>query len=152
MKEASIFFAKILVYEALIMKKDIPIKKVHNIIFAVIPQKEDSEDSIWEVYLINLQEEPITNAIVNSKGFGTLNGKEVKTATLRHYFERIPPLSYQLVEPVQPEVLNLHNQYWLSFTQENYLYDKKYTFVQGSIEQANFTDIPLINRKGVMIG
>ncbi|MCI4669423.1 MAG: hypothetical protein MRZ79_14915 [Bacteroidia bacterium] len=134
------------------MKKDIPLRKVHDIIFAVIPRKIKEENSFWDVYLINLQDEPINNAIVSSKGFGLLDGKEVETSTLRHFFEHISPVSYQLIEPIQAEVTNIHNQYWLSFTQENYLYDKKYTFVQGSIEGANLTDIPLIGKKGVMIG
>lgn len=134
------------------MKKDIPLRKVEDIIFAVIPRSVQEEASFWDVYLINLQDEPINNAIVSSKGFGKLEGKQVETSTLRHFFEQIPPVSYQLIEPIQPQVTHIHNQYWLSFRQENYLYDKKYTFVQGSIEEANLTDIPLIGRKGVMIG
>ena len=32
------------------------------------------------------------------------------------------------------------------------LYDRKYIFVAGSIEEDNFTTIPLMNKKGVMIG
>ncbi len=134
------------------MKKDIPIRKVEDIIFAIIPRSGRADDEVWEVYLINLQNQPISNAIVSTKGYGKKNGKDVKTTTLRYFFEHIPPISYQLVEPVQAEVINLHNQYWLSFTQEDYLYDKRYTFVQGSIGEENFTDIPLIGRKGVMIG
>jgi hypothetical protein len=31
------------------------------------------------------------------------------------------------------------------------MYDKKYVFVKGSISEENFTDIPFIDRKGVMI-
>lgn len=132
------------------MKKDIPLRKVEDIIFAVIPRLE--EDGFWDVYVINLQTEALTNALVNSKGYGLLDGKQVETSSLRHYFEEIGPLSYHLIEPVQPKVAQIHNQYWLSFTQENYLYDKKYTFVQGSIDEENLTEIPLIGRKGVMIG
>ncbi|MEO0898276.1 MAG: hypothetical protein AAFY71_17825 [Bacteroidota bacterium] len=133
------------------MKKDIPLRKVEDIILAVVPRNDQEEDSMWDVYLINLQNEPIQNALISSKGYGQIDGEEVKTSTLRHYFETIEASSFELIEPIQGKVTNLHNQYWLSYKQQDYLFDKKYTFVQGSIDEGNLTDIPLIGKKGVMI-
>jgi len=39
----------------------------------------------------------------------------------------------------------------VSFTFDDYMYDKKYVFVKGSITKDNFTKIPMLDRKGVMI-
>ena len=52
---------------------------------------------------------------------------------------------------VQKEVLAIANEYWVSFSFNDYLYDKKYVFVPGSLDEMNFTEIPFLNRKGVMI-
>jgi hypothetical protein len=56
-----------------------------------------------------------------------------------------------LIEPIQTKLFDLTNEYWISFVQNDYMYDKKYVFVRGSISEENFTTIPFINRKGVMI-
>ena len=55
------------------------------------------------------------------------------------------------IEPIQVKLFGLTNEYWVSFTHDEYMYDKKYIFVNGSIVEENFTRIPFINRQGVMI-
>lgn len=45
----------------------------------------------------------------------------------------------------------LSNQNWVRFYIDKVLYDKKYVFVPGSVEDANFITLPLIGSKGVMI-
>ncbi|MEO1806001.1 MAG: hypothetical protein AAFU33_14370 [Bacteroidota bacterium] len=137
------------------MIKDILIKKVQDVVLAVLPQIQDPESTIWEVYLINLQQDALVNVLVSSRGFRIEDGQETKTSVLRHYFEEIGPVSYQMIEHIQAEVFSLHNEYWVTFNQkepDDYLFDKKFTFVAESIHEDNFTDIPLIGRKGVMIG
>jgi hypothetical protein len=134
------------------MIKDIPIREVEDVAMAILPQLIDAEALTWEVYLINLKDEPIANVLVSSKGYGSLKGESVRTSTLRHFFERIAPLSYQKVEHIQTKVFPLNNEYFVSFTHDNFLFDKKYTFLSGSIDEENFTSIPLLNRQGVMIG
>ena len=137
------------------MIKDIEIRIVEDLVMAVIPQAHSPESDVWEVFLINLQQHVLTDVLVSSKGFGTIDGDERQTSELRHYFEQLKPMSYQMIEHIQAEVFSLNNQYWVTFksdSQKGYLFDKKYTFVQGSIDESNFTDIPLIGRKGVMIG
>ena len=49
------------------------------------------------------------------------------------------------------DVFALSNQYWLSFYIGEKLLDKKYIFLAGSIEEDNFTTIPLMEKRGVMI-
>jgi hypothetical protein len=80
-----------------------------------------------------------------------LNGDIVKTSVLRHFFEEIQPFSALMIEPIQTKLFDITNEYWVSFTLDNYMYDKKYVFVQGSISRENFTTIPFLGKKGVMI-
>ena len=135
-----------------IMMKDIPNLKVEDIAIAVVPRDADIlEEELWDTYLINLKEEPITNVLINSRGYGEIEGEKMRTTTLRHFFEEVGPLEVVQIEPIQVKLFGLTNEYWVSFVLEEHMYDKKYVFVTGSITQDHFTTIPFINRKGVMI-
>ncbi|MCW5922170.1 MAG: hypothetical protein KIS77_07505 [Saprospiraceae bacterium] len=135
------------------MIKDIPILKVENLAVAVVPRMEHEEDheEFWDTWLINLKDEPIRSVLVNSRGYGIIDGEERQTTTLRYFWDEIGPQEAVKIEPVQKDVLGIANEYWVSFSLNDYLYDKKYVFVAGSLDQMNFTEIPLLHRKGVMI-
>lgn len=134
------------------MKKDIPNYKVEELAIAIVPRNNaSSEDEMWDTYIINFRGEPIKSVLINSKGYGKLNGEKMKTTTLRHFFEEIGPSCCVKIEPIQTKLFALTNEYWISFVYNDYMYDKKYVFVQGSIAESNFTMIPYINRLGVMI-
>jgi len=134
------------------MKKDIPQYKVEDVAIAIVPREEDTkEEELWDTYLVNLKDEPITSVLVNSKGYGNYDGEKVRTTVLRHFFEEIGPLTCVQIEPIQTKLFGLTNEYWVSFVQDEYMYDKKYVFVKGSINEMNFTKIPFIGKKGVMI-
>lgn len=133
------------------MKADIPIREVENIAVAIIPQLTDPEAPLWEVYLINLKGDPIQNVLVSSRGYGKKDGEEIETSVLRHFVENINPLSYHKIEQISTELFDIHNEYWVSFTYNDFLYDKKYTFGRGSISTDNFTTVPFINRNGVLV-
>lgn len=134
------------------MKKDIPELKVEDLAIVIAPRSaEAAHEELWETYLLNLKEDAIQNVMVSSWGYGEVNGREKKTTTLRHFFERVEPLSLVPIEPILTEAFALTNEFWLSFTFEGQMYDKRYVFVVGSMEPINFTLIPFLNRKGVMI-
>jgi hypothetical protein len=135
------------------MKKDIPILKVEDLAVAIVPRLEYEEDyeEFWDTWLINLKNEPIRSVLVNSRGYGILDGEERRTSTLRFFWDEIGAMEAVKIEPVQKAVFELASEYWVSFSFKNYLYDKKYVFVAGSLDAMNFTEIPLLNRKGVMI-
>lgn len=134
------------------MKSDIKNLKVQDIAIAIVPRMEvNEEEALWDSYILNLKEEPITNVLINSRGYGEINGEKVKTTILRHFFEEIGPLQVVKIEPIQTKLFNLTNEYWVSFVHQEYMYDKKYVFVTGSITEDNFTTIPFIDMKGVMI-
>ena len=135
------------------MKKDIPIRKVEDVLIAIMPPTEEAPpDALWEVFILNLKDEPIRNVLISSKGYGEVEGETVKTSILRHFFEEIGPRTGQRVEHIQPRVFSLNNEYWVSFSYDDFLFDQKYTFVSGSIDESYFTLVPLLNRRGVMIG
>lgn len=130
------------------MKKDIEIKKVTDVAIAIIP----SDDEFWEIYLINLKMQPLTNLLINTTGYGKIDNNLVKTNTLRHFFEEIPANCSIKIEPLQNDMIELTNQIWISFQlDDDYLFDKKYVFVKGSLNKMNFTNIPFLGVKGVMI-
>lgn len=134
------------------MKKDIPLYKVTELAIAIVPRyNELGEEELWDTYILNFKKAPIKSVLINSRGYGNINGEKMKTTILRHFFEEIGPETYVQVEPIQTKLFGLTNEYWVSFVFDEYMYDKKYVFVQGSINASNFTTIPYINRKGVMI-
>ncbi|MEZ5044264.1 MAG: hypothetical protein R2828_30510 [Saprospiraceae bacterium] len=132
------------------MKKDIPIKKVEDVALAIVP-REEVEEALWDTYIVNLKTSAIKSVLISSKGYGEVDGEALRTTTLRHFFEEINGVSAVQVEPIQSKLFHLTHEYWISFMQEGYMYDKKYIFVKGSIDEAHFTTVPLINKRGVMI-
>lgn len=131
------------------MLKDINREEIEDIAIAVVPSEEDN--TVWEVYMINLKEEGLENVIVASKGYGIYKGEEVKTSVLRHYLGSFEPLDIRMIEPIQKEVFGLNNEYWVSFYIGQNIFDKKFIFLPESITEDNFIRIPFIDRQGVMI-
>jgi hypothetical protein len=131
------------------MIKDIPNLKVENLIVAICPDSEDP--SFWQVHLINLYEDPIENIIISSRGYGIRDENKVETNTLRYYLQSLSSLQFEKIELLSSEVLDITNEYWISFQLKGIMYDKKYRFVPGAIEVQNFTPIPFLNQSGVMI-
>jgi hypothetical protein len=134
------------------MKKDILLPVVEGISIAVVLESEDPVSRHWNVYLVNHRTEKIENVLVSSKGYGTKDGKEVKTSTLRHSMGSLEGQSFSTIEAIDEQVFGLTNEYWLSFYIGGQLYDKKFIFLPESIIDSNLIRIPLVNKPGVMIG
>ena len=133
------------------MKKDIPVKKVQDVAIAMVPRDNIVDGELWNVFIINLKDKPIKNVLIKSQGYGTINEESIKTSVLRHFFENIDPYTAVLIEPIQSKLFEITNEYVITFQFEDYMYDKKYVFVKGSIDPMNFTTIPFIEENGVMI-
>lgn len=133
------------------MKTDIPENPVKDIAIAVVLEEESVTSKFWNVYLINLQDKPIETTLVSSKGYGLYHGEEVRTSTFRHSLGNVPAGAYVLIEAISEEVFALNNEFWLSYFQNDAMYDKKFIFLTESITESNFTRIPLVNKPGVMI-
>ncbi|PKP46182.1 MAG: hypothetical protein CVT95_07365 [Bacteroidetes bacterium HGW-Bacteroidetes-12] len=135
------------------MIKDIQPEPVKNVAIAVVEEFNELNQPNWNVYIVNLKEITLENVLISSKGYLKLDdGSEKKTSLLRHSLGNIAPKSFVKIEPIIEEVFGLHNEYWLSYFSNNQLLDKKYIFLAETIKKENFTTIPLLNKKGVMIG
>ncbi|SES25243.1 hypothetical protein [Pedobacter rhizosphaerae] len=133
------------------MKADLPENLVEDIAMAVVLMGETPEVKNWTVYLVNLKDQPITNVLISSKGYGEKDGKPVKTSVLRHFIGDMEAHTFAGVEAIDPEVFGLTNEYWLSYYIGSTIYDKKFIFLPESIIDSNLIKIPLVNRPGVMI-
>jgi hypothetical protein len=134
------------------MKKDIPIKVVEDIAVAVVLENETPEAKTWNVYLINLKNQPIETVLITSKGYGLKDGEDVKTSILRHSIGDLGSKDYAKIEAIDEQVFGLTNEYWLSYYIDGHLYDKKFIFLPESIVESNLIRIPVVNKPGVMIG
>jgi hypothetical protein len=124
---------------------------VEGVAMAVVREADEEGAPAWYVYLINRKDVALTNVMVTSEGYGIVNEENVKTSALRHYIETLEPMGYARIERIMEDVFALNNQYWLSFYIERTIFDKRYIFVPESISEENFTDVPLLGKKGVMI-
>lgn len=127
------------------MKKDIQFYPVKGVNLAVA-----RKGTQWDVYLINRNGQKLENVMVTSKGYGEKNGEKQTTSVLRHMFPLIDKGNAVLVEPIDPGVFHLNNEYWVSYFVGSQLYDKKYIFVPDSILEDNLTFIEEIGLEGVL--
>ena len=87
---------------------------------------------------------------VVSKGYGEKEGEQQKTSTLRHFLETVSAHTSALIEPIEPSVFHLNNEYWVSYFIGDKIYDKRFVFVPDSIGEANLTFIKEIGKEGVL--
>jgi hypothetical protein len=133
------------------MRKDIHPPKVEGVAMAVVREKDEDAEDAWFVYLINQNAHALENVLVSSRGYGEIEGESRRTSELRHHLEHLGPRSWARIERIVDEVLVLSNQYWLSYYVGQRLYDRKYIFLAGSIEEHHCTTIPLMGTRGVLI-
>src|SRR5690554_6980057 len=95
----------------------------------------------------------LENVLVTSKGYATVAKTEKKliTNTLRRSMGNIEPNSVEQIEPIMEDVMGLNNEYWVSFWIGSTMYDKKYIFLSETIKEENFVNVPIINKKGVLV-
>ena len=133
------------------MIRDIHAPKVEGVAMAVVPEQDETGEDAWYVYLINEQEIALENVLVSSRGYGSIEGEKRNTSEMRHFIEVLGPRSWAKIERIIEDVFPLNNQYWLSYYIGKDLHDKKYIFLPESIQEENFTTLPLMNKRGVMI-
>lgn len=132
------------------MIKDIKIPEVKNVTLAVARKKSPGESDEWKVYIINNNDFPLENTLVASKGYGEHNGEKQTTSTLRHFLETVHPNAAVLIEPIDPAVFHLTNEYWVSYYIGNQIFDKKFVFVPDTICEENISFIKELEMEGVL--
>lgn len=134
------------------MRKDIHAPKVEGVAMAVVREADADGEEGWFVYLINQRDVALENVLVSSRGYGELEGEARRTSEMRHFLDRLGPRSWARIERIVEDVFGLSNQYWLSFYIGREIHDRKYIFLPDSIQEDHFTDLPLMDRRGVLIG
>jgi hypothetical protein len=135
------------------MLKDMEQLKMQGFSVAMIPGESapDAEPQTWGCYLINEQPAAVTDVLITTRGYGHIKGEPLQSSTLRYFFPRIDGEMAVKLEIIPAELLSLNNEFWVSFTREGFMYDKKFLFVEGSLHLERLTPLPVIGRKGVMI-
>jgi len=133
------------------MISDIARPEVEGIGMAVIKELNEDLQEEWAVYLINMKPVKIDLVLVSSRGYGTRKKEEVKTSELRHFLDELPANSFRKVELIPEDLHGISNQYWVSFRENEVLFDKKYVFLAESIREENMTLVPVIGKRGVLI-
>lgn len=132
------------------MIKDIKIPEVQHVTIAVARIKNIGESDEWKVYLLNHNEVPIENTLVASKGYGEKDGQKQETSILRHFLETIPAHGTALIEPIDPAVFHLNNEYWVSYYIGTQIFDKRFVFVPDTICEANLSFVKELNTDAVV--
>jgi hypothetical protein len=132
------------------MMKDIEVPEVKNVTLAVTRKKSIGESEEWKVYLINNNDFPLENILVASKGYGEKDGEKQNTSVLRHFLETVPPHSSALIEPIDPAVFHLNNEYWVSYYIGKQIFDKRFVFVPDTIREENISFIKELEMEGVL--
>ena len=130
------------------MKKDIDFSPVTGVEL-VITRSEKSGEAQWDVYLINKNLIELETVMITSKGYGSINGEEKETSILRHMIGKVEEQSFARIEPIQPELFQLNNEYWVSYYILDKIFDKKFVFVPDSIQQENLQYMPELDLMGV---
>ncbi len=131
------------------MLKDINFPEIKGVTLAVAYALVEGEDQ-WVVHLINENKVDIQNVLVVSKGYGKVKKEQVKTSTLRRFFESIPAGTTQQIEPVPKELIGLANEYWVSFYIKEKVFDKKFVFTAGALTTEYLVNLPVLNQKGIL--
>ena len=132
------------------MIKDIQIPEVKNVTLAVARTKNIVGADEWKVYIINNNDHPLENTLVASKGYGEKNGEQQTTSVLRHFLETVQPHSSALIEPIDPAVFHLNNEYWVSYYIGTQIFDKRFVFVPDTICEENISFIKELEMEGVL--
>jgi hypothetical protein len=133
------------------MKKDIDFHPVTGVKLAIA--KENINGNIeWGVYIINLNMIELNTVMITSKGYGMIDGEEKKTSTLRHMIQELGSESIAKIEPIDPALFALNNEYWVSYYILDQIFDKKFIFTVGSMDPSNMIYIPELDMEGVLHG
>jgi hypothetical protein len=134
------------------MKADIIIPKVENVFLAAVQEwSDDFMEKVWYIYLINDSDFDLDGLMVVSKAFGTLDGEMKKTSLLRHAFVKAPAVSALKIEMVEKSVLQLNNEFMVTYFIGNTLYDKKFVFRKNTVNEHATEEVPILFVNGVIL-
>jgi hypothetical protein len=136
------------------MKKDIDFPIVSGVQIAIAKQTNADNEVEWRVFLLNYNDFALENVLVTSKGYSIKQDTKTedieKTSTLRHLIPKLEAQEYALVEPIDPSLFHLCNEYWLSYYIDGKIHDKKFIFMPESIVDKNLQKIEMLAMNGIL--
>ena len=134
------------------MKSDIKIPEVENVFLAAISEySDDFGENVWNVYLINDSDFDLESVMVVSKAFGTVDGEMKKTSLLRHVFVHVSAVSVVKVEMIEKSVLQLNNEFMVTYFIKDTLYDKRFIFKKYFDTQGKMEEVPILFVDGFVV-
>lgn len=135
------------------MREELKGPKVENVSVAIVEIPLENNEKEYIVYLLNFRDDIMEGIIVASSGYGEnpQSGEQVKTSTLRKGIELMLPNEAARIEPIMPDLFDLTNEFWVSFWVNDVMYDKRFIFVPGSINDEAFKFIEILGYKGVIL-
>ncbi len=134
------------------MRKDIDFPKSENVFLAAIQQwNDDFQENSWFVYLINNTNETLELVMAVSRAYGIINNEQRITGTFRHSFKEVAPNSITKLEMLENNVLQLNNEFVVSYFLNNKMFDKTFVFKTNSINTKTLSDIPGTDLRGVLL-
>jgi hypothetical protein len=130
--------------------RNIEFPKVQSISVAITHETNEQNQSEWNVFLLNTSENAIKNILISSEGYGEIDGEQRRTSIIRRFIEEMDANTFVKIEPINPDLFQLFNEYWISYYIDNTIYDKKFIFVPNSINTENLTKIEFIGLDGVL--
>lgn len=129
------------------MKRDIHIPKVENVYVAIVNEYNDIyKTQDWNAYIINDKQVDLDMVLILSRGYS-----ETKvTSTMRHKLDKLPAKSFAKIELMQEDVLQLNNEFKVTFFEGNNMFDKNYLFRKNTINLKAVQTIPLMDIKGIL--
>ena len=137
------------------MKQHLQQVAVTDVVVAIAPREQSTgPDDLWDMYLINLRERPLANVLVTSQGYGVIDGANKSTTVLRHFHPELAPGQAARIEPVQPALFGITNEYWVSFNdggEDGPMLDRKYIFRAGTLGPDKLVNVPGLERPGIFL-
>jgi hypothetical protein len=129
------------------MRKDIVIPKVEDVHVAIVREfNKVYKTNDWVAYLINNKDVAIEMVLIVSMGYTTKKA----SSTMRHKLEKLSAKSYAKIELMIDDVLELKNEFLVTYFEGSKMYDKTFVFDPNSISEDKLTDVPLILDKGIL--
>ncbi|MFV8225452.1 hypothetical protein [Christiangramia aquimixticola] len=129
------------------MKKDILIPEVKDVhVAAVKVFNEEFEAYEWNVYLINNTASALEIVLIVSKGFD----KKRETSLMRHKIEVLPAKNFAKIEYLQDDVLELNNEFKVTYFQDSTMMEKTFLFKPNTIRESAAKELPIIPKKGIL--
>lgn len=130
------------------MKKDIQFPEVTDVYVAVVQEQHpEYKTDDWNAYIINNKDVDLDTVLIVSKGYS----KEKITPVMRHTITLLPARSYAKIEFMQNDVLELNNEFKVTFFEGNQMLDKTYLFRKNTINPKALQTIPLMQLKGILV-